>query len=238
MPTPQSPSFRPALALVLVALLASCLGPSRPQPQHRNRAHTAAHANAHRGPQAIPRPTSAQGESCLADLRGAHDTFLRLDDRDYGNGCYRANAIDLRGVPGDDRLVMVSNLPVVSCSMARGFTGWTRFGAGRAALQILGSPLVRVETFGSYSCRNVAGSDRLSAHASANAIDVSGFALADGRRITVLGDWNNPDPAVRQFLRVVRASACKRFGTVLSPDYNAAHRDHLHVELGDGRFCH
>jgi len=43
--------------------------------------------------------------------------------------------------------------------------------------------------------------------------------------------------AVRQFLRTVRGSACKRFTTVLSPDYNAAHHDHLHVEVGSSRFC-
>jgi hypothetical protein len=224
--------LRSVAAVSLVALVASCIGPSQP-PSRPARNHAAAHKPV----QSIPRPTTAEGESCLGDLRAAHDTFLRLDDRDYGNGCYRTYAIDLRGVPGDSNLVQVSNLPVVSCPMARGLTGWTRFGAGRAAVQILGSPLVRVETFGSYSCRNVAGSGRLSAHASANAIDVSGFALADGRRITVLDDWNSPDPAVRQFLRVVRSSACKRFGTVLSPDYNAAHRDHLHVEAGDGSFC-
>ena len=53
----------------------------------------------------------------------------------------------------------------------------------RAARQIMGSPLVRIETMGSYNCRNVAGSGRRSAHATAEAIDVSGFVLADGRRI-------------------------------------------------------
>jgi hypothetical protein len=53
----------------------------------------------------------------------------------------------------------------------------------------------------------------------------------------VLGDWQDGDARERQFLRVVHASACKRFGTVLGPDYNAAHRNHFHVELGGGSFC-
>jgi hypothetical protein len=88
---------------------------------------------------------------------------------------------------------------------------------------------------GSYNCRNVAGTARKSAHATANAIDVSGFLLADGRRVTVLRDWRDADPQTRAFLRTVRDSACKRFGTVLSPDYNAAHRDHLHLEVGPTR---
>jgi hypothetical protein len=96
---------------------------------------------------------------------------------------------------------------------------------------MLGSPLVRIETMGSYACRTVAGTDRMSAHATGNAIDVSGFVLADGRRITVLGQWYAGTPAEQAFLRVIHASACKRFGTVLGPDYNEAHRNHLHVEL-------
>jgi len=109
----------------------------------------------------------------------------------------------------------------------------------RAARQILGSPLARIETMGSYACRNVAGTGRRSAHATANAIDVSGFVLADGRRISVLHGWNGGTAAEREFLRVVHTSACRRFGTVLGPDYNAAHRDHFHFEPGhNGRaFC-
>jgi hypothetical protein len=54
----------------------------------------------------------------------------------------------------------------------------------------------------------------------------------------VLRDWNSPDPQVRAFFATIEQSACKRFGTVLGPAYNPAHRDHLHVELGNGRsFC-
>ena len=35
------------------------------------------------------------------------------------------------------------------------------------------------------------------------------------------------------FLREVRTGACDLFATVLSPDYNAAHRDHLHFDQAD-----
>ena len=90
---------------------------------------------------------------------------------------------------------------------------------------------------GSYSCRNVAGSARRSAHATANAIDVSGFVLADGRRITVADHWSASNPAVRRFFTAIHTSACKRFGTVLGPAYNAAHRDHLHLELSRHQAC-
>ena len=138
---------------------------------------------------------------------------------------------------GDVDGFALSNLGPVACPLANTFAGWARYGVDRAARQLLGSPLERIETMGSYSCRNVAGTGRLSAHARAEAIDIGAFVLADGRRISVIDGWSSRDRDEREFLRVVHGSACKRFGTVLGPDYNAAHRDHLHVELGRGSFC-
>ena len=125
----------------------------------------------------------------------------------------------------------------MACPLADAFAAWARFGVDRAARQMLGSGLARIETMGSYSCRNVAGSGRLSAHATAEAIDVAGFVLQDGRYISVQSDWSGGSRAEREFLRVIHESACKRLGTVLGPDYNAAHRDHLHLELTGSGFC-
>ena len=102
---------------------------------------------------------------------------------------------------------------------------------------ILGAEIEKIETFGTYNCRPIAGSGKLSEHAHSNAIDVSAFVLSDGRRISVEKDWNG-DKRTRQFLEVVHASACKRFNTVLSPNYNAAHHDHFHFDMGGrGGFC-
>jgi hypothetical protein len=53
----------------------------------------------------------------------------------------------------------------------------------------------------------------------------------------VLNDWTSPNPATEQFLKAVHASACRRFGTVLSPDYNEAHRNHLHLEDDAANLC-
>ena len=50
------------------------------------------------------------------------------------------------------------------------------------------------------------------------------------------GDWTGDTPEAR-FLRRIRDDACRVFGTVLSPDYNAVHSDHLHLEAADTRFC-
>jgi hypothetical protein len=85
---------------------------------------------------------------------------------------------------------------------------------------------------GTYSCRNVNGgrSGKLSEHAFGNAVDVSAFVLRDGRRVSVLSGWHGKSDE-REFLRRLHQSACKRFGTVLGPDYNSAHANHFHFDM-------
>ena len=108
-----------------------------------------------------------------------------------------------------------------------------------AAKAWLGSRVVKVESFGTYSCRpvdNRAGA-RLSEHGRANAVDIGAFVLADGRRITVKEGWNGSDEDVRRFLRAAHDAGCRRFGIVLGPDADAFHRDHLHFDMGQGPYC-
>ena len=195
--------------------------------------------NETRAPVSAPRPVaiSPSAQTCLAGLGESGSRFSPLQDKYYGAGCSAVNAVQLSAVQGDRSHLAVSNIGPVTCDTAQTFAGWARFGVDRAARQILGSPLARIETMGSYSCRNVARTNRRSAHSRAAAIDVSAFILEDGRRISVIGDWSSGDRAEREFLRIVHMSACKRFGTVLGPDYNADHRDHFHLEQGDGSFC-
>ena len=182
-----------------------------------------------------PRPEDA---SCLSDLGGSGARFAPLPDTYAAPGCNKLGTVQLMALAGDRSPLSVSNLGPVRCNVAKSFGDWARFGVDRAARELLGSPIAKIETMGSYSCRNVAGTDRRSAHARAEAIDVSGFVLADGRRIVLKRDWDGGDGATREFLRVVHKSACKRFGTVLGPEYNAAHEDHFHLEgSGGATFC-
>lgn len=186
-------------------------------------------------PRALAGPSARETRACLADLTRMGVRFTPLPDRVTGPGCGLIGAVRL-----DDIGVPVTGLGAVRCGEARAFAGWVRNAAVPAAYQLLGSELARVDTFGSYACRNVIGArggDRRSGHALANAVDVSGFELRDGRRVTVLGDWSSPDPAITRFLQTIHTSACRRFGTVLSPDYNAAHRNHLHLEDDRARLC-
>ena len=86
-----------------------------------------------------------------------------------------------------------------------------------------------VRHLGSFSCRPIAGTDQWSEHATANAIDIAGFNLADGQKISLINDWSGDEKRVA-FLREIRDGACDLFSTVLSPDYNAAHADHFHLD--------
>lgn len=181
-------------------------------------------------------PTLA-GQQCLAQLGATGADYTPLPNKFDAPGCTQVNPVSLTGLQGDASRFGIGNLGPVTCETASTFAGWVRYGVDRAARAYLGSSLARIETFGSYSCRNVAGSNRRSAHARAEAIDVAAFVLEDGRRIRLDSGWNGGTSAERQFLRVVRESACKRFGTVLSPDYDAAHADHFHLEVGGGSFC-
>ncbi len=178
-----------------------------------------------------PQPAPAP-RICVADLDKARVNYLSVPDQDFGGGCTTINSVKLLdiGTP-------VTNLGTMTCQLADRFTAWARYGVQPAARLILGSPIARIETYGTYNCRQIAGSDKLSEHARGNAVDVAAFVLADGRRISIKGDWHGSGDAAR-FLRVVHDSACKRFMTVLSPDYNAAHVDHLHFDMGASRgFC-
>lgn len=171
---------------------------------------------------------------CLAGLTSSGARFRALPDRVFDNGCSALGAVQLLdiGTP-------VTNLGAMTCPLAAAFTGWVRDAAQPAAKAWLGSGIVRIESFGTYSCRSVnnqAGA-RLSEHGRANAVDVGAFVLADGRRIPVLAGWNGEDEDVRRFLRAVHQAGCRRFKVALGPDANTFHRDHLHFDLGPGPYC-
>lgn len=187
----------------------------------------------------VPRvmPNSQAYQMCAANLQAAQVQFQPLPNIDRGGGCTTIDTIKLLdiGTP-------TANLGPMKCQLAEKFAAWVRFAVRPAARLYLGSEVVRIETFGTYACRDVRGTGgtiagKRSEHAHANAVDVSAFVLADGRRISLLNDWYSGGQTA-QFLRTLHQSACKRFLTVLGPDYNAAHKDHFHLDLGGTRsFC-
>lgn len=125
----------------------------------------------------------------------------------------------------------------MQCPLAVGTYVWMRE-IDASAKKHLGSGVKSIQHAGSYSCRKQVGngSGQWSEHAYANAFDVMGFELDDGRVISVLKDWNGTSERKR-FLRDVRKQACKIFRVTLSPDFNAAHADHFHVDMGPTMSC-
>ncbi|WP_164116566.1 extensin family protein [Sphingorhabdus sp. Alg239-R122] len=121
-----------------------------------------------------------------------------------------------------------------SCPVFAGLALWEWHVVKPEAQRLLGSTVVRIRHYGAYSCRRVYGRSegRWSQHATGNAMDIAGFDLADGRTVNVKRDWGQ-GTAKSVFLASIRDGACDLFGTVLSPDYNAAHADHFHFDQTD-----
>jgi hypothetical protein len=159
--------------------------------------------------------------------------YEKLSDRVTGEGCGFKDAVRIDALPAKTTAPFS-----LSCRAAASLALWQHHVLEPAARELLGSAVARVEHYGSYACRNVYHREggRRSRHAVAEAFDISGFVLEDGRRIRVLRDWPQ-DGAESRFLRTVRDGACRYFDGVYSPDYNAAHRDHLHVDRGPFRLC-
>lgn len=174
---------------------------------------------------------------CRALLDAAGARFTALPPRTDGPQCGHRDAVRFGGEGALPRDVGTA------CPVAAALLVWEREVVQPAAQRHLGRAIAGIDHFGSYSCRRLYGRDAgtWSEHARANALDVAAFRLADGTRISVVGDWGD-EGARGRFLREVRDGACGLFATVLSPDYNAAHHDHLHLDQArrggwGGRAC-
>lgn len=192
-----------------------------------------------RPPRPATRPLADRGSAdtlqCHIDLARERIRFRRLPDQRFAGGCSAVGAVQLvdMGTPA-------TGLRAMTCPLARQFARWSRESVQSAAGQWLDSRVVRIETFGTYACRtrNSQPGARLSEHAFANAVDVSAFLLADGRRITVEQGWRRGDERVRRFLRQVHQGGCRRFNIGLSPESDAYHYNHLHFDMGpNGPYC-
>ena len=170
---------------------------------------------------------------CFLALERGNIAHTRPSPYEGRDGCGYSNAVLLQR-----SAVSYGGRVLLQCPAAAALLLWERHVLGPAAERQLGKKVSAVRSLGTYSCRKVYRSKegRLSQHANANAIDIAGFTFADGSRVTLLQDWNDAD-AKGRFLRAVRDGACTLFGAVLSPDFNAAHRNHFHFDMGPGKVC-
>ena len=173
-------------------------------------------------------------ELCLRALRQTDIEFRVLEDRPGGE-CPLLNIIQVSKAG-----VQFNHSFMAFCPLA---AGWEIFRHGtlqQAAEKYFHQPVAKVEHVGTYACRNIynRAEGRLSEHARANAIDVTGFVLADGTAISVARDWNSSrQPQKAAFLRDIHRGACRAFNVVFGPDHNAAHATHFHFDMGGFWAC-
>ncbi len=167
---------------------------------------------------------------CQAVLRAPHIVATPIPDNPIKNGCGWENAVRISAVGGAEL-----GLEQLTCEAAAALALWVEYDVQPLAQATFGARVTGLQDMGTYACRNIIGNDKLtgmrSQHALANAVDIGGFTLADGRQISIAKNWKGHGPEA-QFLRDVHAGACRYFRVAIGPDYNAAHWNHFHLDRG------
>jgi len=179
-----------------------------------------------------PGPSALSGPACLARLAAQEVRYRPVDSVNATDSrCQVDTAVRV------SRVEAVLNHPaVMSCGLASRLDDFEREVVQPLAVEELGRRVVRINHLGSFSCRRTNGGGRLSQHALGLAIDIGGFRLSDGSTVSVEHDWAEPGPK-RMFLRRLARRACGYFSVVLTPDSDADHYNHLHLDIGPDRLC-
>ncbi len=173
-------------------------------------------------------------DACIRAISDARDWRVqRMANTSPSPGCGLRNAVKVQA-----SYIPISREVDVGCPMAAALHLWMREHVQPAARLYLNSEVKQIETFGTYACRtrNSQEGARLSEHASANAIDISGFMLGNGKQLRVM-DMAKMNEDERDFMQSVRKGGCRLFSVVLGPGADAYHNDHFHFDLGQWRLC-
>ncbi len=178
-------------------------------------------------------PAQTRGQIC-GDPQIIGDV---INDIDGPGGCGVVGAVRVRSVAG----VQLTAQPTIDCGTAKALRRWVTDGV-LPAVGDTGGGVAALRIMGHYTCRNRVGgsatNNKLSEHGRGRAVDIGGIQLRNGREITVLTDWNSGTAGEQ--LKAMWRAACGRFGTVLGPNANAAHRDHFHFDTAgyrSGGYC-
>lgn len=167
---------------------------------------------------------------CARTLKAPHIEAQQIADGPMKDGCGWSNAVRLVSAGG-----VHASFDKITCETAVALTLWLEHEVQPLALNIFGQRVTSVRSYGSYACRNIIGDPlwryRRSEHAIANAADIAGFTLADGREISIRQHWKS-EGAEGRFLHEAHARACSYFRAALGPDFNDAHHDHFHLDRG------
>jgi hypothetical protein len=132
--------------------------------------------------------------------------------------CGTAAPIELISV-GKSPQVTFSPPVIVTCDMAAALHKWVTTDLQTLAKKHLGSPLIRIDTMSSYSCRTAYGRRmaRLSEHGKANAIDIRAFMTAKASAADVLANWGPTDRDVAAQVAAAKAAAEKQQQQLAQP---------------------
>jgi hypothetical protein len=179
-----------------------------------------------------PGPSELSGPACLSRLTAREVLYRPVDAIDAPDSrCQVDTAVRVRRVDAG-----LNHPAVMSCALAIRLDDFEREVVQPLAAAELGHRVVRINHLGSFSCRGINGTSRLSQHALGRAIDVAGFRLSDGTTVSVEHDWSESGPK-RLFLHRLAQKACGYFSVVLTPDSNSEHYDHIHLDIGPDRLC-
>jgi hypothetical protein len=190
--------------------------------------------------EAPPPEDKAALDACLTDLKSIGAQFDTIDPIRGENGCGIENPVRLTGLAGN---ISIAPDTEMRCETALQFARWMKESVVPSlAVAIPGERMKSVQQASTYVCRkrNGAETGKISEHAFGNAIDIAGFTLDSGKTVTI-------EPRERgstledAFQRTITAAACLYFTTVLEPGSDAAHENHLHLDVkgrkGGYRYC-
>jgi hypothetical protein len=169
-------------------------------------------------------------ETCRAVLTAPHINATPIADHVRPDGCGWQNAVRISSVGGAEY-----GAQQLTCEAAAALALWVEYQLQPLAVATFGQRVTGIDDMGTYSCRNIIGNkrwaDMRSQHSLANAIDIGGFRLADGRHISVAKDYKGAGKEA-EFLREAHMRACYYFRVAIGPEFNAAHWNHLHLDRG------
>jgi hypothetical protein len=153
--------------------------------------------------------------------------------------CRIQSPLAVSAIMANGRSIPFDATVTTDCGMASAFPDWV----AEVDSYLFAHDKTRIKTIAlstNYECRNVdhAKSGNLSFHAFADALDVIGFTLEDGRSIAIDPGFNGTPEQGRDILHFARDAACTHFMTVLSPDADSFHQNNMHLDLAcHGKMC-
>lgn len=179
--------------------------------------------------------TNQERANCANLLRGVSAKYVEVEPFGGPGKCGSPAPIEVSAVAG----VAIKPAATLNCQFVTLLSRWVIQDMQPAAHQAFGQPVKSLKNVASYTCRKRRGdeSKRMSEHSYANALDIAEFTLDNGTRISVGDDWGGLAAVAglsrsSTFLETAHGAACAHFATVLGPNYNAAHKDHFHLDFG------